>query len=62
MTDREFKLLCRAYFAAKSIAYFSEYPSAAAEAVLKEAEFEKRILSELERFTLEDVEELSFKD
>jgi hypothetical protein len=62
MNDRDFKLLCRAYFASKSVAVFSKDARQAAEAVLKEAEFERRILTELEAFTKRDVDELPFKD
>lgn len=61
MNARDFYLLVRSYFAAKSVAVFSNDPKQAAEAVLKEAEFEKRILKELEEFTKKDVEELPFK-
>ena len=61
MTDRDFKLLVREYFQAKSrLEYcdrtnFGDYSK-------KKIDLEKRILSELEDFTRRDVEELPFKE
>lgn len=59
---REYKLLTRAYFASKIVAHYSNDPAQAAEAVLKESEFEKRILSELQTFSEQEQQELPFKD
>ena len=61
MTDRDFKLLVREYFQAKSrLEYcdrtnFGDYSK-------KKIDLEKRILSELEAFTEQEQQELPFKD
>lgn len=58
---REFKLLVREYFQMRSKIEYSGLHAAMAWFNQKDA-LEKRILSELEKFTARDVEELPFKD
>lgn len=60
MTDRDFKLLVREYFAYKGIA---ESCLTLADSAAKDLpKLEKRILSELEAFTEREQQELPFKD
>ena len=61
MTDRDFKLLVREYFQAKAIATFCNEPTRQ-NTIQRMKELEKRILSELERFTEQEQQELPFKD
>jgi hypothetical protein len=62
MTDRDFKLLVRAYFNARDVAgsraFTNHDVSIQVEAVMREAETEKQIRKELEIFTKEEQEEL----
>ena len=60
MTDRDFKLLVREYFQAKSKALHS--PTAGWNALEQIDALEKKILSELEAFTEREQQELPFKD
>lgn len=64
--EREFKLLVRRYFNARDMAISTSFiehdGKTMAEAVLREAETEKEIRKELDRFTEQDVKELPFKD
>lgn len=62
MNDRDFKLLVREYFQARGRAEFAKDRLTLNQSVLKAAESEKKILSELERFTQQEQEELPFKD
>ena len=61
MNDRDFKLLVREYFQAKSRVDHAPM-LAVVESTRKLDDLEKRILSELEAFTKRDVDELPFKD
>ena len=58
MTDRDFKLLIREYFQHKAIISLMPYK----QWKLREQSIMKRILSELERFTQQEQQELPFKD
>lgn len=66
MNDRDFKLLVREYFNAKDVAgsraFTNHDVQTQTEAVLREAETEKQIRKELERFTEQEQQELPFKD
>ena len=62
MNTRDFYLLVRKYFNARDVAHFPSDSIQASEAVLMEAENEKQIRKELERFTKEEIESLPFKD
>lgn len=64
MNDRDFKLLVREYFQAKSRMEFAQTFDLEKNRILtrRRDDLEQRILSELELFTQKDVEELPFKD
>lgn len=59
---RDFKLLVRRYFNAKDVAANPYNPLVATEAALMEAETEKQIRKELERFTEQEQKELPFNE
>lgn len=62
MNDRDFKLLVREYFLVKSSIWYARGDDKRRKLVERKEDIEKRILSELELFTKEDVQELPFKD
>ena len=65
MNDRDFKLLVREYFQTddklKKVSVIDDFDTVE-DLVFKKCSLKRRILSELEAFTLKDVNELPFKD
>lgn len=62
MTDRDFKLLVREYFYAKRKVSDSSYRDEYTNYRNQMLSIEKRILSELERFTEQEQKELPFNE
>ena len=61
MNERDFKLLVREYFQQRTRYEFAKDRLTLNQSAAKATEAEKKILTELERFTLQDVKELPFK-
>lgn len=61
MTDRDFKLLVREYFQSKAMELYAHAHNLES-VVQRRQNLEKKILSELERFTEQEQQELPFKD
>lgn len=59
---REFKLLVREYFQTKSAIWYAKGDRKRLRYNERKDDLERQILTELERFTLQDVKELPFKD